>query len=536
MTLNELNIKIAQVLKEKFKLADNFPVPSLSASPSHIDADLSCSWAMQSAKLLKKSPAEIAKSITDDLQKIEGIVKVTVSPPGFINLTLNETVLLDNYKNFISDTEKYNKSETASKEKILIEFVSANPTGPLHIASGRGASIGDSLSNIFEELGHRVLREYYVNDTGTQARLLGVSLKARHMQSELPENGYQGEYLIELAKKIPKNAKFTDEDYSKFAIENLLSLHKKDMSAFNVKFDNWFRESALHYEGAVNATLEFLNSKSKTYKKDGAVWFGTYNDKDAEDRVLVRKDKHPTYFLSDLTYHKNKYDRGFDTLIDVWGADHHGYVARMQEGLKAMGFKPESFKVILHQFVHLSIGGKVVQMSKRSGRFETLKNLIDEVGVDACRFFFALRSPNSHLTFDTELAKKKTQENPVYYVQYVHARICSILSNAKEQKIKIDFNPDFKDIKLCKEERALLSKLFHFNNVLQMCVKDLSPHHLANYLTEFAGLFHPFYDKCKVLDETNAKLTRQRLFICRGVQIAIKKGLNILGVSVPERM
>lgn len=536
MLLVDIEEKISRVLRKKFNLTGKFPKVVLTPAPKHTGADLSCSWAMQAAGILKKSPAETAKSVLKDLEEINQLHTVDTTAGGFINIKLTDSFILHNLHKIVSELDTYNKPPLLPKEKILIEFVSANPTGPLHIASGRGAGLGDCLVKIFRELGYGVSSEYYINDAGNQAYLLGLSLKARHKNTPLPENGYKGEYLADLARKIPKNAKFSDKQYSDFAIKEILKSHKRDMDSFNVNFDNWFKESTLQKDDSISKTLKYLKSSGKAYEKDGAVWFGLQTDKDAKERVLVRKDKRPTYFLSDLAYHKNKYERGFDTLIDVWGADHYGYISRMKEGIAALGFRPDSFKVLLHQFVHIKKGKQAVQMSKRTGKFKMLSELMEEAGTDACRFFFALVSPNSHLTFDTELAKKKTKENPVYYVQYVYARISSIFKTAEEKNIVLETMQDFKDISLCKTEKDILKKLLWFNPTLKNCIKDLSPHHLANYLLELAGLFHPFYDNCKVLDSDNLKTTQFRLMLCAGVRVVIAKGLNILGVSAPKTM
>lgn len=533
MIVSDIEEKISRVLKRKFALPSDLAKVDLVPAPKHIRADLSSPWAMKAGKVLKKSPMEIAKTACGCLKDVDGIISASVSPPGFINIELSGSTILHNLAKIAAEAGTYNKPAVLPRQKILIEFVSANPTGPLHIASGRGAAIGDSLANILTELGYKVSKEYYVNDAGRQAQLLGESLKARCEGKPPPEDGYMGDYLIELAQKVPKE---NNLDYRRFAIDEILKMHKKDMSDFNVEFDEWFMESSLYEDGSVTKTLEKLKHAGKAYHKDGAVWFGLVTDKDAKERVLVKKDKQPTYFLSDLAYHKNKYERGFDTLINVWGADHYGYINRMKEGLKALGKIPDTLKIILHQLVHIKEGEKLTRMSKRAGKFKTLHELTSEVGTDACRFFFAAVSPNSHMIFDTALAKQKTKENPVYYVQYVCARISSVFSSAKEKNIDFDFMEDFTDIELKEAERNLIKKLLWYNPVLKNCIKDLTPHYLANYVLELAKLFHPFYDSLRILDLSNPQTTRLRLLICRGVQVVIKRGLNMLGVSAPDEM
>lgn len=503
------------------------PPVELSPAPEHTGADLSLNWAMAAAKVLRKNPLEIAKQAAVLLREVNAIADATAAAPGFINVQLEDKFLT------AAALDRRIKSNQISKHKILIEFVSANPTGPLHVASGRGAALGDSLVRIHRALGHSCDSEYYVNDAGNQAQLLAASLKARIEGKEPPENGYHGAYLIDMAQKAPKDLK--EEDYGRWAMEYLIKTQQEDMQAFRVQFTRWFRESELHKAGAVQGALEDLEKNGYAYKKDDAVWFGSTKDeeaKDDKDRVLVRTDGRPTYFLADIAYHKNKFDRGYDTLVDILGADHHGYVPRMKAAVHALGHEESAFVPIIHQLVHLLDNGEQVKMSKRAGKFITLRELTDEVGADACRFFFASRTPNAQMTFDIELAKKQSNENPVFYVQYVHARIHSIFAAAAEKGLE----PGDIITPLAPQERALLMKLVWFKPVLQNCLRDMSPHHLTTYLMELAGLFHSFYDTCRVLDEANLPLTRSRLLICQRVAERIKKGLEFLGVSAPEKM
>ncbi len=503
------------------------PPVELSPAPEHTGADLSLNWAMAAAKVLRKNPLEIAKQAAVLLREVNAIADATAAAPGFINVQLEDKFLT------AAALDRRIKSSQLSKHKILIEFVSANPTGPLHVASGRGAALGDSLVRIHRALGHSCDSEYYVNDAGNQAQLLAASLKARIEGKEPPENGYHGAYLIDMAHKAPKDLK--EEDYGRWAMEYLIQTQEEDMQAFRVQFTRWFRESELHKAGAVQSALEELEKNGYAYKKDDAVWFGSTKDeeaKDDKDRVLVRTDGRPTYFLADIAYHKNKFDRGYDTLVDILGADHHGYVPRMKAAVHALGHEESAFVPIIHQLVHLLDNGEQVKMSKRAGKFITLRELTDEVGADACRFFFASRTPNAQMTFDIELAKKQSNENPVFYVQYVHARIHSIFAAAAEKGVE----PGDILTPLAPQERALLMKLVWFKPVLHNCLRDMSPHHLTTYLMELAGLFHSFYDTCRVLDEANLPLTRSRLLICQRVAERIKKGLEFLGVSAPEKM
>lgn len=508
----------------------HLPAVEFTPAPEHTGADLSLSWAMSAAKVLHKNPLLIAQTAAVLLKEVNGINDAQAAAPGFINLKLEDQFIT------IAALDRRIKRADApygAKHKILIEFVSANPTGPLHMASGRGAALGDSLVRIYRALGYSCDSEYYVNDAGNQAQMLAASLKARLQGQEPPENGYHGSYLIDMAKIAPKDLQ--EKDYGHWAMEHLIKTQQEDMNAFRVQFTHWFRESELHKAGAVQGALKFLQENGQAYKKEDAVWFGSTQDKQAKDdkdRVLVRTDGRPTYFLADIAYHKNKYDRGYDQLIDILGADHHGYVPRMKAAIHALGKKEESFVPIIHQLVHLLDNGEQVKMSKRAGRFITLRELIDEVGTDACRFFFASRTPNAQMTFDIQLAKKQSNENPVFYVQYVHARIHSIFTAAEQKGLQ----PGDIVTPLSAQERALLLKLVWFKPVLQNCLRDMSPHHLPTYLMELAGLFHSFYDSCRVLDEQNLPLTRSRLLICQRVAERIRKGLEFLGVSAPEKM
>ncbi|WP_428040125.1 arginine--tRNA ligase [Candidatus Avelusimicrobium fimicolum] len=527
--------KLKQDISLKLANADYFkgyelPEVEFAPAPAHTGADISLVWAMAAAKKLHKNPLEIAKEACKVLRELTGIADAQAVPPGFINLKLEDNFVIT----CASDRRIKDRSAETSKHNILIEFVSANPTGPLHVASGRGASLGDSLVKIHRALGYSCDSEYYVNDAGNQAELLAVSVKARKEGKEPPENGYHGTYLIDLAKRIP--ADLPEDQYGRWAMEELIKTQQQDMKDFHVDFTRWFRESDLHKDQAPKKALEALTAKGYTYEKDGAVWFGSTKDAEAQDdkdRVLVRHDGRPTYFLADISYHKNKYDRGYDTLIDILGADHHGYVPRMKAAVHALGHEEKTFVPIIHQLVHLIENGEQVKMSKRAGRFITLRELMDEVGTDVCRFFFASRTPNAHMMFDMDLAKKRTNENPVFYVQYVHARIHSIFKAAAEAGIT-DYNGI--TTPLAPQERALLLKLIWLKHVLRNCIADLSPHHLTTYLVELAGLFHAFYDTCRVLDENNLEQTKSRLFICQRVAERIKKGLEFIGVSAPEQM
>jgi arginyl-tRNA synthetase len=511
----------------------------ISPAPPHVkDADISLPWAMAAAKQLRKPPLEVAKELAAAFSLLPEIESAVAAPPGFVNIRLKAGALAANVKAVTLAPGAYGRDASGTPRKVLIEFVSANPTGPLHMASGRGATLGDCLARIMKRLGRTVHSEYYVNDGGARAQLLGESIKARHEGKEPPEKGYHGEYLKDVAAAAPDEIKKSGDalKWGKFAMGYLLDTHKKDMVDFDVAFDRWYLESELFASGKVQQTLEFLKSRNMAYEKDGAVFFAsTQEGDDDKDRVLMKSDGTAAYFLPDIAYHKDKYDRGHDYLVDILGADHHGYVPRMKAAIAALGRPPESFHAIVHQLIHLFRGTEAVKMSKRAGTFISLREILDEVGRDACRFFFALRTPDSHLNFDLELAKKQSSENPVFYVQYVHARICSIFRQVPPEWSAALPGPNGRFLDT-PEERALMLKLAWFPEVLKDCEKVLSPHPLANYLMELAGLFHAFYEKRKVNDPAEPELSRQRLLLIAGVRDVIKEGLGLLGVSAPEQM
>lgn len=526
-------------------LPDGLPV---AAPPAHVKADLSLPWPLAVAKAAKKNPLELAKSLAAALAELPEVESAVPSPPGFVNLTLKTSTLAANLKAVTLSPKSYGAEEGGAKTKVIVEFVSANPTGPLHMASGRGATLGDALVRVMRRLGRQAAAEYYVNDGGDRVILLGESILARYKQSkgedaQVPEKGYQGDYLIDLAAAAPAEKSGWDAaKWGRYAMDALLASHKDDMRVFDVTFDRWYLESELFASGAVPKTLEYLKGRGMVFEKDGAVWLGTANAEgstDDKDRVLVKNTGKPTYFLPDIAYHKDKYDRGFQRVIDIFGADHHGYVPRMKAAIAALGKPADSYHAIVHQLIHLYRGQEAVKMSKRAGTFISLREIVDEVGKDACRFFFALRTPDSHLNFDLELAKKQSSENPVFYVQYVHARINSIFKKADEVgllKAGSDLPMPNARHYATPQERALLLKLAWFPEVLLDVERVLSPHPLANYLMELAGLFHPFYEACPVVAAEDPELAKSRLLLIAGVRDVIREGLSLLGVSAPDSM
>ncbi|MDR1695559.1 MAG: arginine--tRNA ligase [Endomicrobium sp.] len=548
MIKQQLTEKLEEIIGKyaKEKGVENF-VFSVEEPPKNIDADFAVNAAMLLAKKIKSNPRTAAAEIIDLILKdLSAFVnKAEIAGAGFINLHIKNEVLFEELRKIISEKDKYGAKETNGKEKIMAEFVSANPTGPLHIGHGRGAAIGDSLSRVLKHLGYDVSKEYYLNDVGNQMLVLAESVKVRYLQLKgnevpFPPDHYQGDYIKDIAKRLISEGKSIEEtDFKKEAVKDILATIESDLKDFAVEFDNWFSEGTIAFdkdsEGktAVDRACEYLLSKGDAYLKDGALWLASAKFGDDKDRVLKRSDGRYTYLASDVAYHKNKFERGFTKLVNLWGADHHGYVARINACVQMLGFPKEALKIILYQLVSLVRNGQPAAMSTRSGEFITLKEVIDEVGKDACRFFFLLRAPDSQLDFDLELAKKQSSENPVFYVQYVNARCNSIFRESKN-RTDINENPDL-SLLGTKEERVLIKQLAAFCDTLALCEKTMSPHHFTAYLIELADTYHKFYEKCRVLSDDSA-LTSARLKLIEAVCVIIKNGLGLLGVSAPEKM
>lgn len=517
---------------------------SVEIPPKNINADLALNAAMIIAKKIKSNPKITAQELISVIaEKFSSQIKTAeIAGAGFINLYFNDKFLTGEIKKILTEKENYAKQNFKNTEKIMVEFVSANPTGPLHIGHGRGAAIGDSLSRILKHLGYNVVKEYYLNDIGNQMNILGQSTQTRYRQlkgEEIPflENGYQGGYIKDIAQDLINEGKNINEiDFKEEAHKRILETIKKDLNLFAVTFDSWFSESEIaekkdtQGKTEVDKVCDYLKTKQYAFEQDGALWLASTSYGDDKDRVLKRSDGRYTYLASDVAYHKNKYERGFTKVINLWGADHHGYVARINAAIQMIGQNKEALKIILYQLVSLVRNGQPVAMSTRSGEFITLKEVLDEVGTDACRFFFLLRAPDSQLEFDLELAKKQSSENPVFYVQYVNARCHSILKDFKDDDTAIDIN-----LLTSKEERDLIKKLISFEDILLICDKTKSPHHLTTYLLETADIYHRFYEKCRVLGE-DKNLTKARIQLLKAVSIVITKGLDLLGVCAPDKM
>jgi arginyl-tRNA synthetase len=526
------------------------PTYSLEEPPKGIAADFASNVAMLLAKQLKTNPRKVADEfaglITQSLPQY--ITKVEIAGPGFLNLSLAEPFLQGLLAAVLKERENFCRQTVNRNEKILIEFVSANPTGPLHIGHGRGAAIGDSLARIFTYLGYNIEKEYYLNDVGNQMNMLGLSLEMRYRELkgekiEFPQDGYKGHYIIDIAHKLIDSGQPADKiDFKKTALDEMMKTIEQDLETFDVRFDNWFSESiiAAQKDPATGKTkveeiCEWLKEKGFAFEQEGALWFQTTRFGDDKDRVLRRSDGRYTYLASDVAYHKNKLERGYNKLINLWGADHHGYVARMKAAIQTLGATPETLNVILYQLVSLLRNGVPVAMSTRAGQFETLEDVVREVGKDACRFFFMLRAPDSQLEFDLELAKKQSSDNPVFYVQYVRARCCSIFKEAATRNYERDIARADLSLLVMKEEREMIKKLASFGDILELCARSQSPHHLTAYLMETADTYHRFYERCRVLGD-DRHLSLARLALVEGVAVIIKNGLNLLGVSAPDQM
>ncbi|NNG07452.1 MAG: arginine--tRNA ligase [Desulfobacteraceae bacterium] len=503
----------------------------------------------------KRKPIEIAGIIVDHLVDDGHLLeKVEIAGPGFINFIIRTEQWQKFLAKIIAMGREYGRSELGEGEKILVEYVSANPTGPLHLGHGRGAALGDTLCRILSFSGYEVVREFYINDTGQQMRLLGESVYSRWKQKSdpvypFPENGYHGEYIFDLAKEvageIDLEKRSPDEavnDCSERGKNKMLEEIKKDLAHFRARFDIWYSESDLYASGLLNESLETIKRKGQLYEKDGALWIKTVALGDDKDRVVRKNDGDYTYFASDIAYHLDKWKRGFSKAINIWGADHHGYVQRIKAALKANGLDEDWLSVLLIQLVKLWKGGEEIKMSKRAGHYVTLKELVEEVGVDAVRFVFLTKNHDSPLDFDIDLVKKHDSENPVYYVQYAHARICSIFRKAESEGVSLPKNPDQVLSRLVLYEEMILIRLMaEFPSLLEDICKTFEPHRLTYYLTELASSFHRYFNlgtknpEHRIVCQDKA-LSQARLFLAEAVRIVLYNGLKLLGITAPERM
>ncbi len=518
--------------------------------PRH--GDLSTNVAMLLAKPAKKNPRELAQTIAEKLCAARpDIAHAEAAGPGFCNVTFTEAFWHALVPEIEAQGDRYGDTTGGSGKKVLLEYVSANPTGPLHIGHGRGAAVGDSLARLLRRAGYTVDTEYYINDAGRQMRLLGVSVwlrakELRGMKVTWPEDYYHGDYIIDIAREMlakdPALCELPDDEGRErcyeYAMNEILDGIKADMKDFRVEHKRFFSEKSLVDGHAVDAAFAALGKAGYTYDKDGAFWFATQQLGDDKDRVLRKQDGSLTYFATDIAYHHDKFERGYDWLIDVWGADHHGYIPRMRAAIQAMGREQASFDVVLIQLVNLIKDGKPVGMSTRAGTFETLHDVVAEVGTDASRFMFLSRKSDSPLDFDLDVVKQRNLENPVYYVQYAHARICAVLRRAAERGIRL---PDVTDAALLAplstpEDLALLRKAAEFGNMLAQAAQALAVHHVSRYLSDLAGMLHSYYAKQQVIVADDEVVTRARLALLRAIAQVVRNGLDVLGVTAPDQM
>ena len=523
------------------------PEVLLEVPPQKEFGDFASNFAMQSARSLKCNPRIVAQAVIDNLD-CAYVDRAEIAGPGFINFYLKDNWLSDMFANIVKAGENYGTLTAPDKEKIQLEYVSANPTGPLHVGHGRGAAVGSSLANLMKAAGYDVTREYYINDAGNQINNLAASVNARYLEAygidvEFPENGYHGHDIIETAERIKRiyGDKFLhmDEDkrieeFRTIALKEKLAALKEDLEAFNVTYDVWFSEQTLHDGNKIKEACDLLTERGYMYEKDGALWLKATEHGDDKDRVVIRDNGVPTYFAADIAYHRNKFERGFDRVINLWGADHHGYIARMKAAVGALGYNPDQLEVLILQMVSLYRNGELVKMSKRTGQSVTLNELIEEVGTDAARFFFVMRSIDSQLDFDLTLATEKSNENPVYYIQYAHARICSIFRQLKEAGIEEAAEADY-TLLTDPTETELIKKLGEYPELIASAAKERAVHRVAHYVHELAGLFHSFYNQCRILG-VDPELQQARIKLVKATQHVLRHALNILGVSAPERM
>lgn len=559
MTLNPLeqvnqNLKdalIEAIVTAELVGREEVPAIVLEVPKDKAHGDLATNAAMQLTRIAKKNPRQIAEVIIENLDfNKAGIEKADIAGPGFINFTLGKSYLYPVLDQVYAQGENYGRTTKGNRQKIEVEFVSANPTGSLHLGHARGAAVGDALCNVLDFAGYEVTREYYINDAGNQVVNLSKSIEARYLQelgqdAEMPEDGYHGEDIKGFAKELVAEKgdsllSMSPEERAtflrKYGLEKELAKIKRDLGRFRVGFDIWFSETSLYENGLVEASLKDLRDKGQIFDQDGATWLRTTDYGDDKDRVLVKNDGTYTYLTPDIAYHRDKYERGYDQMINIWGADHHGYIPRMKAAMQAIGKDPGKLTVLIAQMVSLFQDGEKVKMSKRTGKAVTMVDLMDEVGVDAIRYFFTMRSMDSHLDFDMDLAISTSNENPVYYVQYAHARVCSIFRQAEEQGIATPKPQDANLSKLTAEhEFDLLRKLGELPEEINVAAENFAPHRLVRYVYELAALFHSYYRAERVITE-DAEQTAARLVLLGAVRTTIANVLKLIGVSAPERM
>ncbi|MGG1878603.1 arginine--tRNA ligase [Paenibacillus cisolokensis] len=559
MTLNPLdhiNSLVAEAVGDAAVAAglvsrDELPQVLLEVPKDKAHGDLATNLAMQLTRIAKKNPRQIAEAIVEHLDKAKAsIEKAEIAGPGFINFTLDKSYLFPVVELVQQQGADYGRVDLGKGQRVQVEFVSANPTGSLHLGHARGAAVGDALCNLLDYAGYEVTREYYINDAGNQVMNLCKSIEARYLQelgqdAEMPEDGYHGEDIIGFAKELvaEKGDALLSMDPAErtaflreYGLGKELDKIKRDLNRFRVHFDEWFSETSLYEDGLVEKALNELKNKGEAYEQDGATWLRTTDYGDDKDRVLVKNDGTYTYLTPDIAYHRNKYERGFDRIINIWGADHHGYIPRMKAAMEALGFDPGKLTVLIAQMVSLFQNGEKVKMSKRTGKAVTMEDLMDEVGVDAIRYFFTMRSMDSHLDFDMDLAVSTSNENPVFYVQYAHARICSVFRQAEEQGVEVQPLSEVNlQVLQSEHEYDILRKMGELPQEVSVAADNYAPHRLIRYVYELSSLFHSYYKAQRVITEDAAQ-TQARLALLSAVRTVIANVLRLVGVSAPERM
>lgn len=538
------------VIRANLATEENTPDVILETPRDKAHGDYSTNMAMQLARIAKKPPRAIAEELIQNFDQSKGsIEKMEIAGPGFINFYMNNSYLTELIPSILTAGEKYGESTVGNGQKVQVEFVSANPTGDLHLGHARGAAVGDSLCNILDKAGYAVSREYYINDAGNQINNLALSVDARYFQAlgidkPMPEDGYHGADIIGIGKSLAEEYgdKFVALDdqerfdkFREYGLKYEMEKLKQDLENFRVRFDVWYSETSLYHNGKIDAALKTLRDNGHIFEEEGATWLRTTPMGDDKDRVLIKQDGSYTYLTPDIAYHKDKLERGFEKLINIWGADHHGYIPRMKAAIEALGYDRDALEVEIIQLVHLYKNGEKMKMSKRTGKAVTMRELVEEVGLDAVRYFFAMRSADTHLDFDLDLAVSQSNENPVYYAQYAHARISSILRQGEEQGFSLNDNADFSLIG-AEKEIELLKALGDFPSAVAEAAQKRMPHRITNYIYDLASTFHSFYNAEKVLDQENQEKTKARLALVKSVQITLRNALALIGVSAPEKM
>jgi arginyl-tRNA synthetase len=577
---NHLASAVETYIKQQNASINDAPSIEIDHTNDPKHGDFASNIAMILAKPIGLPPRDIANGIIQCLSEFPFLDKCEIAGPGFINFFLTKDAYYQIIPEILEQAKDYGKSELGNSKKILLEYVSSNPTGPIHIGHGRGAAYGSVLANLLSTTGHEVTREYYVNDYGRQMDILTISVWLRYLNLQndhdtpFPQNGYHGQYISDIASAIFNETKslpqpesgelqsiingHTEEDKKldeiielakntlkqqyhevvfTHALDNILAGIKQDLNEFGVGFDRWYSERSLVDKNLISECMDKLESTGDIYEKEGAKWFKSTAYGDEKDRVVVRENGQTTYFASDIAYHVDKYNRGFDEIINIWGADHHGYISRVKGALKAFGKDPANLKILLVQFATLYKGDEKLQMSTRSGDYVTLKQLRDEVGNDATRFFYVMRKAEQHLDFDLELAKSESNANPVYYIQYAHARICSVFKQLTERKLNFDIEMGIKSLSLLENESeiSLVKAIARYPEVINLASRNLEPHQLSFYLRDLANDFHAYYNSCQFLVE-NESLRQARFCLISATRQVIQNGLGILGVSAPEEM